>query len=345
MLKSTKFLSTVLMTAGIAALVSHPAAAADFYAGKQMKITIGYGFGGTYGKYSRLFAEHMPRHIPGNPTIVVESRPGAGGMKAMNYAANVMRNDGLNMFVPLDGGVVAQLLFAKKVKFDMSKFISLGSANQTNVILVLRSDTGITKWDQLKNNKVILGATGLASTGYMFPKLANGMLNTKLKVITGYKGSSKTGLAVEQGEVKGAAFNWLFWRSKYERWFKGDKPHARAILQIGLQADPDLPNVPMVTELVSAENKPIADFFAVTGLLGRGLAVPAGTPMDKVKILRTAFDNMVVDPVFIADVKKRKLRVIATKGEAIQKVIADALSGANPAVVAKAQEYINAKID
>ena len=345
MLRSTKFLSTVLAAAGIAALVSQPAAAADFYAGKQMKITIGYGFGGTYGKYSRLFAEHMPRHIPGKPTIVVESRPGAGGMKAMNYAANVMRNDGLNMFIPLDGGVVAQLLFAKKVKFDMSKFISLGSANQTNVILVLRSDTGITKWDQLKSKQVILGATGLASTGYMFPKLANGMLGTKLKVITGYKGSSKTGLAVEQGEVQGAAFNWLFWRSKFERWFKGDKPHARAILQIGHFVDPDLPDVPMVGDLVSAENKPIADFFAATGLIGRGLAVPEGTPMDKVKILRAAFEKMVVDPVFISDVKKRKLRVIATKGEAIQKVIADALANSSPAVVAKAQEYINAKLD
>ncbi len=343
MLRLTKYLSITLAVAGIAALASQPAASAEFYAGKQMKITIGYGFGGTYGKYSRLFAEHLARHIPGKPTIVVESRPGAGGIKAMNYAANVMRNDGLNMFVPLDGGVVAQLIFANKVKFDMSKFISLGSANQTNVILVLRSSTGITKWDQLKTKQVILGATGLGSTGYIFPKLLNGMLGTKIKVITGYKGSSKTGLAIEQGEVSGAAFNWLFWRSKYERWFKGDNPKARAILQIGLEVDPDLPNVPMVSDLVSAEHKPIADFFGLTGLLGRGLAVPAGTPMDKVKILRTAFDAMVVDPVFIADVKKRRLRVIATKGAQIDKLIADALSGASPAVVAAAQKFIAVK--
>ncbi len=343
MLRLTKYLSIMLVAAGIAALPAQPAASAEFYAGKQMKITIPYGFGGTYGKYSRLFADHLARHIPGDPTIIVESRPGAGGIKAMNYAANVMRNDGLNMIVPLDGGALAQLIFADKVKFDVSKFISIGSANQTNVILVLRSSTGITKWDQLQTRQVILGATGLGSTGYMFPKLLNGMLGTKIKVITGYKGSAKTGLAIEQGEVNGAAFNWLYWRSKYARWFKGDKPQARALLQIGHFTDPDLPNVPMVSDLVTAKYKPIVKFFGLSGLIGRGLALPPGTPMDKVKILRTAFNNMVVDPVFIADVKKRKLRVIATKGEVIDRYIAEALTGANPAVVAQARKFIDAK--
>ncbi len=340
MLKSTKLLSIALAAAGIAVLAAQPAAAADFYAGKQMKITIGFGFGGTYGKYSRLFADHLARHIPGNPTIVVDSRPGAGGIKAMNYAANVMRNDGLNMFVPLDSGVVAQLIFADKVKYDMSKFISLGSANQTNVIMVVRSDTGVSKWDQLKSKQVILGSTGRGSTSYMMPRLMNAMLGTKIKVISGYKGSSKTGLAIEQGEVNGSSFNWLFWKSKYERWFKGDSPHARAVMQIGHFVDPDLPNVPMLGDLVAAEYKPITTFFGALGLIGRGLAVPAGTPMDKVKILRTAFNTMVSDPAFIADTKKRKLRVIAAKGEEIDKVIDDAVNSAKPNVVAAARKMI-----
>jgi len=340
MLKPTKILSIALAAAGIAALTALPAAAADFYAGKQMKITIGFGFGGTYGKYSRLFADHLSNHIPGKPTIVVESRPGAGGIKAMNYAANVMRNDGLNMFVPLDSGVLAQLIFADKVKYDMSKFISLGSANQTNVIVVLRSDSGIAKWDDLRTKQVIMGSTGRGSTGFLIPKFVNGMLGTKMKVISGYKGSSKTGLAVEQGEVNGAAFNWLFWRSKYERWFKGNSPHARAILQVGHLIDPDLPNVPMLRDLVSAEHKPIAAFVGLLGLIGRGLAVPAGTPMDKVIILRTAFSNMVANPAFVADTKKRKLRVIAATGQEIDKVIAEAISGAKPEIVAMAQKII-----
>ena len=341
MLRSTKFLSVALAAAGITALAVQPAASADFYAGKQMKITIGFGFGGTYGKYSRLFADHMSKHIPGNPTIVVESRPGAGGIKAMNFAGKVMRNDGLNMFVPLDSGVLAQLIFADKVKYDMSKFISLGSANQTNVIVVLRSNSGISKWSQLKTKEVVMGSTGRGSTGFMIPKFVNAMLDTKMKVISGYKGSSKTGLAVEQGEVNGAAFNWLFWKSKYDRWFQGDNPHARAILQVGHFNDPDLPDVPMLGDLVSAEHKPIVTFVGLLGLIGRGLAVPEGTPADRVKILRAAFDKMIVDPVFVADVKKRKLRVIAASGPEIDKVIADAVAGAKPEVVAAARKMIS----
>jgi tripartite-type tricarboxylate transporter receptor subunit TctC len=343
MLKSMKFLSVALTAAGIAALTVQPAAAEDFYAGKQMKITIGFSLGGTYGKYALLFADHMQRHIPGNPNIIVESRSGAGGIKAMNYAANVMQNDGLNMFVPLDSGVLAQLVFADKVKFDMSKFISIGSANQTNVIIVVRSDTGITKWDQLRSKQIVMGSTGRGSTGFLIPKFVNGMLDTKMRVISGYKGSGPTGLAVEQGEVNGAAFNWLFWRSKYERWFQGDKPHARAILQVGHLRDPDLPNVPMLQELVSNDHLPIANFVGALGLIGRGLAVPEGTSMDKVEILRTAFNNMVKDPVFIADVKKRKLRVIAATGEEIDKVIKEAIAGAKPNVVAAAQKMIVGK--
>ncbi len=339
MRRPTRYLSIALAAAAIAALAAPPASA-QFYAGKQMKITIGFGFGGTYGKYSRLFAEHMARHIPGNPTIIVESRPGAGGIKAMNYAANVMRADGLNMFLPIDSGVLAQLIFADKVKFDMRKFISLGSANQTNVIVVLRADTGITKWQDLKTKQVIMGSTGRGSTGFMIPKIINGLLGTKMKVISGYKGSSKTGLAVEQGEVNGAAFNWLFWKSKYERWFKQDPPHARAIMQFGHFNDPDLPGVPMVSDLVSPDKRAITSFVGALGLIGRGLAVPEGTPMDKVRILRTAFNKMVADPAFIADTKKRKLRVIAAKGEEIQKVINDSVNGARPEVVAAVRKFV-----
>jgi hypothetical protein len=185
-----------------------------------------------------------------------------------------------------------------------------------------------------------MGSTGRGSTGFMIPKFVNAMLGTKMKVISGYKGSSKTGLAVEQGEVNGAAFNWLFWKSKYERWFKGDSPHARAILQVGHFNDPDLPNVPMLGDLVSAEHKPIVSFIGALGLIGRGLAVPEGTSMDKVKILRTAFNNMVADPEFVADTKKRKLRVIAAKGEEIDKVISDSVNGAKPAIVAAARKMI-----
>lgn len=233
-------------TLGAAAMVAGPAQSEDFdFKGKQIKLTIGFGFGGTYGKYSRMFAEHLKRHIPGNPNVIVESRPGAGGLLATNYAAKAMPANGLNYLVPPDSAVVVQLMRPKKAKFDMRKFSWIGSANQTNVVLVVRSDTGVKKWEDLRNISVPMGSTGLASTSTIMPGLVNRMLGTKMHIVTGYKGSSKTGLSVEQGENRGSAFNWLFWKSKYERWFQGDKPFARAVLQLGHFKDPELPNVPI----------------------------------------------------------------------------------------------------
>lgn len=343
MFKSKKLMFAAIAAAGLTTMASQPVKAAGFYEGKQIKIVIGFGFGGTYGKYARMFAEHLPRFIEGKPNMIVQSMPGAGGLKAMNYVANVMPSDGLNLFIPVDSGLLAQLIFAKKVKYDYRNFISLGTANQTNVILVVRGDTGVTNWKQLKTTEVVMGSTGRGSTSFLIPNLMNGIVGTKMKIISGYKGSSKTGLSVEQGETQGAAFNWLFWKSKYERWFKGDKPYARAIMQVGHFKDSDLPNVPMLKDQVTGQNRKIVEFVGALGLIGRGLAAPKGTDMARVKELRAAFDKMVVDPTFIADTKKRRLRVIAATGLEVQKVINDTLASASPELVAAARKAILGK--
>jgi tripartite-type tricarboxylate transporter receptor subunit TctC len=331
-------------TLGAAAMVAGPAQAADFdFKGKQIKLTIGFGFGGTYGKYSRMFAEHLKKHIPGNPNIIVESRPGAGGLLATNYAAKAMPANGLNYLVPPDSSVVVQLMRPKKAKYDMSKFTWIGSANQTNVILVVRSDTGVKKWEDLRNISVPMGSTGLESTSTIMPGLVNRMLGTKMKIVTGYKGSSKTGLSVEQGENRGSAFNWLFWKSKYQRWFEGDKPFARAVLQLGHFKDPELPNVPMMKEVVDPKYKPVLQFIGSLGLIGRGVAAPPGTPQGAIDVMRTAWEKMVKDPTFIADAKKRKLRVIAADAATVQKVVNDAIANSDPKTVEWASELAYGK--
>ena len=318
---------------GVTGMLTSPTSAAFDFAGKQVKLVIGFGFGGTYGKYSRMFAEHLKNHIPGNPNIIVESRPGAGGLKAANYAAKAMPANGLNYLVPPDSAVVVQLMRPKKAKFDMRKFTWIGSANQTNVILVVRSDTGVKKWEDMRSISVPMGSTGLASTSTIMPGLVNNMLGTKMKIVTGYKGSSKTGLSVEQGENRGAAFNWLFWKSKYERWFKGDKPFARAILQLGHFKDPELPNVPMMKEVADKKYHAVLNFIGSLGLIGRGVAAPPGTPEGAIKVMQTAWEKMVKDPKFLADAKKRKLRVIAADAATIQKAVNDAVANADPATV------------
>jgi len=329
---------------GATAMLAAPAKAQDFdFAGKQIKIVIGFGVGGTYGKYAQMFADHLKPYIPGNPTIIVESRPGAGGMLAANYAAQAMPANGLNYLVPPDSSVVVQLMAPKKAKYDMRKFTSIGTANQTNVIVVARADSGVTKWEDLKTTEIPMGSTGLGSTAYIIPSLVNGLLGTKMKIVSGYKGSNKTGLAVEQGEVRGAAFNWLFWKSGFGRWFEGDKPFANAILQVGLSPDPELPNVPMLKDLVADADKPIVEFIGALGLIGRGLAAPPGTPESAIKIMRAAWAKMIVDPKFIADAKKRNLRVIPATGEEVQAAVNNAIDSAKPELVARASELVYGK--
>jgi hypothetical protein len=147
-------------------------------------------------------------------------------------------------------------------------------------------------------------------------------------------------LAIEQGEVQGAAYNWLAWSSRVGHWFKGDKPFAKPFLQAGLSPDPDLPDVPLLGKLVKPADKPLVDFVSTNGSLGRGLIAPPGTPMAMITTLRKAYDAMNADPAFKAGLAKIKLRLVATDGETIQKIVVKAVNGAKPEVVKRANTLI-----
>ena len=334
------------MAAGLAAIaaltVAGTAWAATNFEGKTIKIVIPYGPGGTYDKYGVTFSNYLGKHIPGNPNIILQHMPGAGGVKAMNWAYNVMPKDGLSMIVPLDNAVINQLMRPEKMRFDARRFIWLGSSNQTNIVMVVRTDTGIAKLDDMKAKNVIGSTSGKSSTGYIFPQLLKGLFGYKVKMVTGYKGSSKSILAVERGETQMAAFNWLAWASKVPHWFEGDKPFARPIVQIGVFRDPDLPkSVPMISDLVTDEmDRKAVDFIKVLGLLGRGLALPPGVDPETVKTLRSAFDKMNADPEFAAELKKRRLRLIPSSGARIQEIVKKAIDNASPQVVQHARKLI-----
>ncbi len=341
MITASKWALPVALIA-LTGLNAAPVAAEDAkrFESKTLTIAIGYGFGGSYGMYARTFAANLGRHIPGKPTVVVKSMPGAGGMKMTNYAYTVMPRNGLDLFVPPDVLVINQLMRPKKMRFDAREFTWLGSSNQTNSIMVVRSDTGVRSVADMKRIKILGGTSGKASNGYISPKLAMGMLGLKGDVITGYKGSAKSILAIEQGEVQMASFNWQTWRSKVPHWFTGKKPYARAILQVGSKPDPDLPNVPMLSDMVTGDDKAVIAFVATSGTLGRGMAAPPKVPRHAIAMLRKAYDAMNADPAFAADLKKRRLRLIPAKGEALQKVVNQAIANAKPSVIRRAAALV-----
>ena len=330
----------VIAAVGLGANPAIAAGMADHFKDKTITILIPYGPGGTYDKYGHTFSRHLGKHIPGKPTVILQHMPGAGGAKAMNYAYNVMQKQGYNMIVPLDNTVVNQLLRPKRMRYKADKFTWLGSSNQTNVVMVVRSDTGVRTLMDMKNIEVIGAASGKSSSAYINPKLIFGLLGLKGRMVTGYKGSSRGNLAIEQGEAQMAAVNWLAWSAKVPHWFTGDKPFARAIVQVGAFTDPDLPDVPMLSDLVKPEDKPLVAFMSSAGALGRGLALPPGVDKKIITTLRKAYDGMNADKAFAAELKKRKLRLIASRGETIQKLVAKALKSSTPEVVARVRKII-----
>ena len=333
-------LAGALMVPGLASAAD--ADVAKHFKNKTVTVLIPYGPGGTYDKYGQTFTRHMDKYIPGEPTMIVQHMPGAGGVKAMNYAYNVMPKNGLNMITPLDNTVVNQLLRPEKMRYQSEKFIWLGATNQTNVILVVGQKKGVSSLEDWKKSGTALigSSSGLGSTSTLIPRYVMSALKLKGKVVAGYKGSSASIFAVERGEADMSAFNWLAWSSKVPHWFEGDKPFAKAFVQAGVWKDPDLQDVPMLEDVVPEEYKAGAKFLGTLGPLGRGLALPPGVPNLVIGPLRTAYDKMNADPAFAAELEKRKLRLIPSKGADIQKTVEEAMKASTPEVIAFVRKAI-----
>lgn len=332
-------LSAMVATSLVASVPTKADAISDFYKGRTVTLVYGFGAGGTYGKYSLMLGEFLSKHIPGNPKIITQSMPGAGGLKATNHAFNVMPKDGSALIMPVDSLIISQLLRPKKVKFKSNQFTWLGTVIQSNAVIAIRSDSGIKSLNDLKNKEVIMASSGVGSQTFLMPQLLNALYGAKFKIVKGYRGSRKMQLAMEQGEVQGVSLTWLAWKSAKAPWFKSGG-FAKALVQIGYEKEGDLGGVPMFVDMVkSKEDKQIVNFMASLSPIGRGLAVPPGVPAARVAALKTAFWKTVNDPDFKAAAAKRNLRVNPLTGEQVQKIVNDSLN-ISPAVVKRARALI-----
>ena len=212
-MKRSKFVGVAGVA--LAAMLAQPVAANDvakLYAGKTITIIFGYGTGGTYGKTSLVLSRHLGKHIPGNPTVITQSMPGAGGLKSANYAYNAMPKAGLHLLMPPDMSMVSQVLRPEKVKYDARKFKWLGRVFGSNNLIAVRRDSGVITFDQARSKQVVMGSTGKGSPTFIVTSLANGLVGTKFKIVSGYKGSARTKQAMEQGEVRGISLAWASWK-------------------------------------------------------------------------------------------------------------------------------------
>jgi tripartite-type tricarboxylate transporter receptor subunit TctC len=313
---------------------------ADFFKGKTINIVVPFGAGGTSQDYAMLMSRNLGRFIPGNPTVTLQSMPGAGGLRATLYAYSVAPKDGTWVLLPPDSIAVSQLITPSEARYDTRKFSWLGTVTQTRSVLAVRSDRGVKTVDDLRRIEVFVGSSGSGSQTDMYPTLTNALLGTRLEVVKGYEGSGTSTFAVESGELHGTVNTWGYWQRRLGLFENG---FLVPILQYGLGRQPELPDVPNFIELVDDEDgKQMIKFFSSFGPIGRGLALPPGVPTDRAAALKQAFAELIKDPVFLDQARRADLSIEPLMGDTIDRFIADVIA-TPPAIVARVRSLLYSK--
>lgn len=296
---------------------------ADFYRGKTVQVLVGFGPGGGYDLYARTLARYMGRHIPGNPTMVPQNMPGAGGVKVMNYLYNVAHKDGTVIATFARGLAIEPLLgHAQGMQFDATKFGWVGSVSNEVSICAYWSTSGIKSWHDMETKPSSIGASAAGADSEIFPTVLRNLFHLPAKVVTGYSnGGADIVLGMERGEVGGrCGWSWSSLLSENKALL--DNKKINIVLQLGLQKFEDLPNVPSVMDLpTTPQNKAALKLIVSRQSIARPFAAPPGLPPERLAALRAAFDATMKDPQFLAEAKRLNLEVRPVAGADVQKLI------------------------
>ncbi len=317
--------------------------AEDFYHGKTVKIIVGSSTGGGYDAYARLLARHMPKYIPGEPTMVVLNMPGADGIIAANHIDNLAERDGtvfgtFNRYV-----VLLKLLGSQQAKFDPAKFNWIGttaSYSDNAYLLVIRSALPHKTIEDMRNPQMQLH---MGNVGTDVPAILKEALSLNLKLVSGYKGSDDLELAFTRGEVDGHTSGWSSILSRHDDWIKTQ--FIRPMIQFGrINRLPSLPDVPTARELAKTpEDLSLIEFAELPLLIARPFAAPPGIPSDRLEILRQAFMKTVFDPGYLEEANRQKLELTPKDGVEVTKLVQD-ITRAQPSVLERYKKALDGKM-
>jgi len=311
-----------------------------FYQGKTLRLVVGSAPGGGYDAYARLVARHLSDHVPGAPTLVVNNMPGASGIKATNYLYSIAPKDG-TVFGTFNSAMpFYQVLGQPGVQFKSEEFSWVGSLSQAANVIAVWHEAGVKTIEDAKRTEVILGAlTGGGSMG-AYPRLLNQILGTKFKIVTGYESGTQVTLAIERGEVQARGTTpWTTWRATRPDWVRERK--IIAIVQFGLKKDPDLPDVPMLTEFAQTEEqRQIFDLISANIAIERPFAAPPDVPAGTLAVLRQGFAEMARAPDFLADAERQNMDIDPLFGEDLRKAVAGIVA-TPPAIAKKVKDIID----
>lgn len=312
---------TALLLSNLSAQAQTPGSddIAKFYKQNGLRLVVASGAGGGFDGYSRVLARHYNRHLPGNPSIVVQNMPGASGITATTWAYNTAPRDGSRILATYSTMIPQNLFENKNAQFDVRGFNWVGSIAKTQLLCVTWHTNANKDIKQLVGNEATVSATGRTGNSATMPLILNQLLGTQFKVISGYS-TAGSYLALERGEVDGiCGVGISTLRAAKPDWF--DNKRVNVIVQVGLEKHPDLPDTPNALDLIADKNRDILAFSAIVQEMGRPYLAPPNVPADRLAALRTAFDATMKDKAFIGEAEKLALDVSPLTGAEMEKLI------------------------
>lgn len=293
----------------------------QFYKGSTLRLMIGHPSGGSYDLYARLGAEGLKKHLPGHPTVIVESKPGGGGLVAAAFFYAQAPKDGSMLALFPETLAHTQVLEPELAKWKIEDMRYIGSFAPVNSAFVVRGDFKAKTPAELKKTPVTVGSSGVNSQSYQYPALMKALGGYPFKIVAGYPGSGDYILALEKGEVDLVSSAWNNWRATHRTHFK--QGTLSVVMQSGLRRNRELTQVPLLQETVTDQkSRRVIEFATAGAAIGRALLSPPGVPADRVAVLRAAFDLMVKDPELVGTAAKRNLELDPSSGQAVDKAAA-----------------------
>jgi hypothetical protein len=318
-----------------AAMASAPPAwaQADFYSGKTITFIVGAGVGGGYDLQARTTARHLSRHIPGNPTIVVQNMPAAGGMAGTNFMFSGAPKDGTTVALIQRGMLLSKLTYPTGTRFEIEQFNWVGSLNSETAVTLAWNETSPHRTAKdLFERELIVG--GIVSVDpETTPRLYNSLIGTRFKIVSGYNSTAQIALAIERGEVQGIAdFSWSSLKAVRPQWIADKK--ITILMQGALHNDPELAGIPNALDFIRNEaDRLVLELHFTQKTAARPLIMPPGVPLDRVGMLRRAFAALSDDQEFLSEAAKGKVEFNFVPGQDIDRVVAQIV--ATPPAVAE----------
>ena len=329
------FLACGVATAAFG-VAAHAQPRIDF-AGKTVTIISSFGAGGGYTIHADLLARHLGRHLPGRPTVIVKTMPGAGGLNGTNYLAQAAPCDGTVLGVIPQTVAIAQALGEPGLRYDVRAFNWIGRINSNVEVQQIWHTAAVKTIADARTREAILGGTGPESSSVVFPRILNTMFAMKFKVVAGYEGVNMVSIAMERGEVEGIVRPWSVTKTVRPEWLREGK--INLLVQYALARHPELAVVPAVVDLAEDETqRQILGLFASGSDIGRSIVAPPGVAAEMVAVLRDGFWETMRDPRFLDEVAKSGIDIVPLVGERLQALVAR-LVDVSPQVVESARKF------